>query len=149
MNTKDFLRTGIPLGQATRLATDFVGRFILGGGDKSRLHEEAATTLKSRCDFGMNNCAAVGSLARQSGCCRHINAYSGGFPPLEPTLFQGRTWTLRVGLTAQVRFCEEVHAANPACADAVACLNQHFRDEQSSAPVRAAGFVVGQAAPGE
>jgi hypothetical protein len=36
-----------------------------------------------------------------------------------------------------------------ACPDAVACLNQHFRDEQSSAPVRAASFVLGQAAPGE
>ena len=32
MNTKDFLRLGVPLGQATRLATDFVSRFILGGG---------------------------------------------------------------------------------------------------------------------
>jgi hypothetical protein len=40
----------IPLGQATRLppsfhfvatsATDFISKFILGGGDKSRLHEE-------------------------------------------------------------------------------------------------------------
>ena len=42
MNTKDFLRLGVPLGQATRLATDFVARFILGGGDKSRLHREVA-----------------------------------------------------------------------------------------------------------
>jgi hypothetical protein len=32
MNTKDFLRMGIPLGQATRRATDFVSRFILGDG---------------------------------------------------------------------------------------------------------------------
>ena len=32
MNTKAFLRLGVPLGQATRLATDFVARFILGGG---------------------------------------------------------------------------------------------------------------------
>ena len=37
MNTKDFLRLGVPLGQATRHATDFVAQFILGGGDKSRL----------------------------------------------------------------------------------------------------------------
>jgi hypothetical protein len=50
---------------------------------------------------------------------------------------------------AVTAFGEEVRAGNPACADAVACLNQHFRDEQSSAPVRAAGFVVGQAAPSE
>ncbi len=42
MNTKDFLRLGVPLGQATRLppsfhfgatsATDFISKFILGGG---------------------------------------------------------------------------------------------------------------------
>ena len=46
-------------------------------------------------------------------------------------------------------FVEEVRAGNPACADAMACLNQHFHDEQSSAPVRAAIFVLGQFAPGE
>jgi hypothetical protein len=38
MNTKDFLRLGVPLGQATRPATDFVTKFILGSGDNSRLH---------------------------------------------------------------------------------------------------------------
>lgn len=32
MNTKDFLRLGVPLGEATRRATDFVAQFILGGG---------------------------------------------------------------------------------------------------------------------
>ena len=32
MNTKDFLRLGVPLGEATRRATDFVARFILDGG---------------------------------------------------------------------------------------------------------------------
>jgi len=32
MNTKDFLRLGVPLGQATRRATEFVSKFILGGG---------------------------------------------------------------------------------------------------------------------
>ena len=40
MNTKDFLRLGVPLGEATRRATDFISKFILGGGDKSRLEEE-------------------------------------------------------------------------------------------------------------
>ena len=40
MNAKDFLRLGVPLGEARRRATDFISRFILGGGDKSRLHEE-------------------------------------------------------------------------------------------------------------
>jgi hypothetical protein len=47
MNAKDFLRLGVPLGEATRLppsfhfgatgATDFVAKFILGGGDKSQV----------------------------------------------------------------------------------------------------------------
>jgi hypothetical protein len=42
MNTKDFLRLGVPLGEATRRppsfhygatsATDFISKFILGGG---------------------------------------------------------------------------------------------------------------------
>gem|GEM_PF-5049664 len=34
MNTKDFLRLGVPLGETTRRAPDFVAKFILGGGDK-------------------------------------------------------------------------------------------------------------------
>src|SRR5213075_2681077 len=40
MNTKDFIRLGIPLGEATRRATDFVSQFILRGGDKTKLEEE-------------------------------------------------------------------------------------------------------------
>ena len=40
MNTKDFIRLGIPLGEATWRATDFVARFVLSGGDKTRLEEE-------------------------------------------------------------------------------------------------------------
>ncbi len=31
MNTKDFLRLGVSPGEATRRATDFVAKFILGG----------------------------------------------------------------------------------------------------------------------
>ncbi|MCD6052154.1 MAG: hypothetical protein K0Q55_3572 [Verrucomicrobia bacterium] len=42
-------------------------------------------------------------------------------------------------------FGEEVRAGNPACADAVTCLNQHFQNEQSSAPLRAATFILGPA----
>ena len=45
MNTKDFLGLGVPLGEATRRATDFVAQFILGGGDKSRLREEVAAIV--------------------------------------------------------------------------------------------------------
>src|SRR5262245_40545453 len=40
MNAKDFIRLGVPLGEATRRATDFVSQFILSGGDKARLAEE-------------------------------------------------------------------------------------------------------------
>lgn len=47
MNTKDFLHLGVPLGEATRRATDFVSRFILGGGDKSRLREEVSGIVAS------------------------------------------------------------------------------------------------------
>jgi hypothetical protein len=50
---------------------------------------------------------------------------------------------------AVAAFGEEVRAGNPACPDAVACLSRHFRDEQSSAPVRASIFSLGQAVPGE
>jgi hypothetical protein len=32
MNAKDFLRLGVPFGEATRRATDFVAKFFLGGG---------------------------------------------------------------------------------------------------------------------
>ena len=45
MNAKDFLRLGVPLGEATRRATDFVSKYILGGGDKSRLHEEVSAIV--------------------------------------------------------------------------------------------------------
>jgi hypothetical protein len=41
MNAKDFLRMGIPFGQAARLAKDFISEFILGG-DKSRLREKVS-----------------------------------------------------------------------------------------------------------
>ena len=45
MNTKDFIRLGVPLGEATRRATDFVAKFILGGGDKTRLEEEVKAII--------------------------------------------------------------------------------------------------------
>jgi tRNA-splicing ligase RtcB len=51
MNTKDFLRLGVPLGEATRRATDFVAKFILGGGDKSRLHEEVVAIVANPSAF--------------------------------------------------------------------------------------------------
>jgi hypothetical protein len=46
-------------------------------------------------------------------------------------------------------FTEEVKVGNPACTDAIASLNEYFRDEQSSAPARAAHFLYGPVLPGE
>ncbi len=40
MNTKDFLRLGVPLGEATRRATDFVAKYVLRGGDTTKLEDE-------------------------------------------------------------------------------------------------------------
>ncbi|MGD0815367.1 MAG: RtcB family protein [Verrucomicrobiota bacterium] len=51
MNTKEYLRLGVPLGEATRRATDFVAKFVLGGGDKSRLREEVAAIVANPSAF--------------------------------------------------------------------------------------------------
>src|SRR6516164_1186844 len=51
MNTKDFLRLGIPLGEATRRAIDFISKFILAGGDKTRLEEEVKAILANPLAF--------------------------------------------------------------------------------------------------
>ncbi len=51
MNTKDFIHLGVPLGEATRRATDFVAQFVLGGGDKSRLHEEVVAIVANPSAF--------------------------------------------------------------------------------------------------
>ena len=51
MNTKDFIRLGVPLGEATRRATDFVSKFVLGGGDKSRLEQEVKAVIANPSAF--------------------------------------------------------------------------------------------------
>jgi hypothetical protein len=51
MNTKDFIRLGIPLGEATRRATDFISRFILAGGDKTRLEQELKAIIANPSAF--------------------------------------------------------------------------------------------------
>lgn len=51
LNAKDFLRLGVPLGEATRRATDFVSRWILGGGDKFRLPEEVMAVIANPAAF--------------------------------------------------------------------------------------------------
>ena len=45
MNTQDLIRLGVPLGEAQRRAVDFISKFILGGGDKTRLREEVLAVL--------------------------------------------------------------------------------------------------------
>src|SRR6266404_2771655 len=51
MNTKDFIRLGVPLGEATRLAIDFISKFILAGGDKTRLEAEAKVIIANPSAF--------------------------------------------------------------------------------------------------
>ena len=55
VNTKDFIRLGVPLGEATRRATDFVTSFILSGGDKNRLEEEMKTIISNPSAFTRDN----------------------------------------------------------------------------------------------
>ena len=51
MNTKDFIRLGVPLGEATRRATGFVASFVFAGGDKSRLEEEVKVIIANPSAF--------------------------------------------------------------------------------------------------
>ncbi len=51
MNTKDLLRLGVPLGEATRRATDFISKFCLSGGDRTRLHEEVEAIVRNPATF--------------------------------------------------------------------------------------------------
>src|SRR5579871_2185404 len=51
MNAKDLIRLGVPLGEATRRATDFISKYILSGGDKTRLQEEITAVLASPAAF--------------------------------------------------------------------------------------------------
>jgi hypothetical protein len=94
MNTKDFLRMGVPLGQATRRATDFVAKFILGGGDKSRLHEEVAGIVANpaafvddslRGEFAKALIAAKRPLPLNRVAQSVPAASCGGVPPPAPT----------------------------------------------------------------
>jgi tRNA-splicing ligase RtcB len=51
MNAKDLIRLGVPLGEATRRATDFISKFILAGGDKTRLEEEVKAIVANPGNF--------------------------------------------------------------------------------------------------
>jgi tRNA-splicing ligase RtcB len=51
VNAKDFLRLGVPLGEATRRATDFIAQFVLRGGDTSRLEAEIKAIVANPAAF--------------------------------------------------------------------------------------------------
>ena len=51
MNAKDLIHLGVPLGEATRRATDFISKYILSGGDKTRLPEEIKGILGNPAAF--------------------------------------------------------------------------------------------------
>ena len=63
MNTKDLIRLGVPLG-ATRRATDFISRFILGGGEKAQLESEIRAVLANPAMFAEDSLAE--SLPKRS-----------------------------------------------------------------------------------
>jgi tRNA-splicing ligase RtcB (3'-phosphate/5'-hydroxy nucleic acid ligase) len=42
---RDLIRLGVPSGEAQRRAVDFISKFILGGGDKTRLEEEVEAVV--------------------------------------------------------------------------------------------------------
>lgn len=51
MNTKQLIELGVPLGEAQRRAVDFISKYILGGGDKTRLTEEIKAVLQAPGSF--------------------------------------------------------------------------------------------------
>ena len=51
MNAKDLLRMCVPLGESTRRAIDFISKYVLSGGDKSRLEEEVKAVLANPGNF--------------------------------------------------------------------------------------------------
>lgn len=51
MNTQHLVRLGVPLGESTRRAIDFISKFILGGGDKALLEAEVRSILANPAGF--------------------------------------------------------------------------------------------------
>ena len=45
MNTKDLIRMGVPLGDALGRGSDFIARYCLAGGDRSRIEAEVAAVV--------------------------------------------------------------------------------------------------------
>ncbi len=51
MNAKHLIRLGVPLGEATRRAVDFISKFVLGGGDKAQLEQEVSAIVANPTEF--------------------------------------------------------------------------------------------------
>ena len=51
MNTQDLIRLGVPPGEPTRRATDFISRYVLKGLDRSRLEEDVTAILHRPTEF--------------------------------------------------------------------------------------------------
>ena len=51
MNSQHLLRLGVPLGEGTRRAIDFITKFILGGGDKTTLEAEVKAIVANPTAF--------------------------------------------------------------------------------------------------
>ncbi len=51
MNTKDLIALGVPPGEATRRGMEFIARFVLKGGDKTRLSAEVEAVVRQPADF--------------------------------------------------------------------------------------------------
>ncbi len=51
MNTKDFPHLGVPLGQAARRATDFISKFIPGGGRRALNPYFTFSRLNVKCGY--------------------------------------------------------------------------------------------------
>ena len=68
MNAKDFIRLGVPLGEAIQRATDFVARFILGGGDKARLEDEVKAIVANPSAFVSGSRRLIFLRWCRSGC---------------------------------------------------------------------------------
>ena len=51
MNSQHLLRLGVPFGEATRRAIDFITKFILGGGDKTTLEAEVKAIIANPTAF--------------------------------------------------------------------------------------------------
>jgi tRNA-splicing ligase RtcB len=51
MNTHDMVRLGVPEGEAARRGVEFITKFILSGGDKTRLEEEVQAVVADPASF--------------------------------------------------------------------------------------------------